>query len=87
MKNDFAYPTACTIRLSFAARGDDPELNRPGNDGGMTPRLPRELKRQHVEVPPEGILFVGEEGTILGEVRRIESAAVYRRTLPAARGG
>jgi predicted dehydrogenase len=65
VKNDFSYPTACTIRLTFAARGDDPELGLFWYDGGMRPRLPRELEAQDVAAQQEGILFVGEEGTIL----------------------
>lgn len=63
--NDFSYPTACTIRLQFAARADMPALDLFWYDGGMKPRLPREIEADNVEMAREGILFVGDEGAIL----------------------
>ena len=65
--NDFSYPTACTIRLRFAARAEMPALDLFWYDGGMKPRLPRELESQNVEMGREGILFVGDEGAILAD--------------------
>jgi len=64
-KNDFSYPAACTIRFKFAARGNMPALDLFWYDGGMKPRLPEEIEAQNVEMPIEGILFVGERGTIM----------------------
>jgi predicted dehydrogenase len=64
-KNDFSYPTACTIRLEFAARGDRPAVDLFWYDGGMKPRLPREVEAHDVEMDREGILFVGDRGTIM----------------------
>lgn len=64
-KNDFAYPTACTLRFRFAARGDLPATDLFWYDGGMKPRLPAELEFQQVEMSREGILFVGDSGTIM----------------------
>lgn len=63
--NDFAYPTACNIRLHFAAQAAGPELDLFWYDGGMKPRLPREIEAHQVEMGREGILFVGETGAIL----------------------
>jgi hypothetical protein len=63
--NDFAYPTGCTIRLKFAARGDMPPLDLFWYDGGMKPRLSAEVEAHEVELPREGILFVGEKGAIM----------------------
>jgi len=63
--NDFAYPTACTIRLQFAAQAAGPALDLFWYDGGMKPRLPREIEAQQVEMAREGILFVGDQGAIL----------------------
>ncbi len=63
--NDFAYPTACTIRLQFAARADMPALDLFWYDGGMKPRLPREVEADNIEMAREGILFVGDAGAIL----------------------
>jgi hypothetical protein len=68
-RNDFAYPTACMIRLGFAARGARPALDLFWYDGGMKPRLPREIEAHDVEMSREGILFVGDEGSILAGFR------------------
>lgn len=65
VNNDFAYPTACTLRFKFVARSALPALDLFWYDGGMKPRLPRELEEQNAEMQREGILFVGDEGTIL----------------------
>jgi predicted dehydrogenase len=68
-KNDFSYPTACTLRLRFAARQDMPALDLFWYDGGMKPRLPQEVEAHNVEMPREGILFVGDRGVIMADFR------------------
>ncbi len=65
VKNDFSFPTACSIRLNFAPRPGMPALDLFWYDGGMKPRLPQELEAQQVEMAREGILFVGDQGAIL----------------------
>jgi len=64
-RNDFSYPTACTIRLEFAARNGRPAMDLFWYDGGMKPRLPGEVETHDVEMSKEGILFVGDGGTIM----------------------
>ena len=64
-RNDFAYPTGCTIRLEFAARNGQPAVDLFWYDGGMKPRLPREVEEHDVEMQREGILFVGDEGAVM----------------------
>jgi predicted dehydrogenase len=59
VKNDFSYPAACTIRFKF------PAVELFWYDGGMKPRLPDEIEAQNVEMAREGILFVGDQGSIL----------------------
>jgi hypothetical protein len=68
-ENDFAYPTGCTLRFQFAARGERPALDLFWYDGGMKPRLPEEVEAQNVEMGREGILFVGEGGSIMAGFR------------------
>jgi len=65
VNNDFAYPAACTIRLEFAARGEMPALDLFWYDGGMKPRLPEQIEALDVAMPREGILYVGDQGTIM----------------------
>jgi len=69
VKNDFAYPAACLIRLGFAARNGRPAVDLFWHDGGMKPRLPGEVEAHDVEMAREGILFVGDEGAILAGFR------------------
>jgi len=64
-KNDFSYPTGCTLRFQFAAKRDMPALDLFWYDGGMKPRLPKEVEAHNVEMDREGILFVGDRGTIM----------------------
>ena len=64
-RNDFSYPTACSIRFKFAAHADRPALDLFWYDGGMKPRLPEEIEAQNVDMGIEGILFVGDQGAIL----------------------
>jgi hypothetical protein len=64
-KNDFSYPTACSIRLKFAAQNAAPPLDLFWYDGGVKPRLPDVVEAHDVDMAREGILFVGEEGVIL----------------------
>jgi hypothetical protein len=65
VKNDFSYPTASTIHFTFAAHGGLPALELFWYDGGMLPRLPEEIAVHNIEMPIEGILFVGEKGMIM----------------------
>ncbi len=65
--NDFSYPTACMLRFQFAARESRPPLELFWYDGGMRPRLPDELEAQGYQMGPEGIMFVGDAGTIVAD--------------------
>jgi hypothetical protein len=64
-KNDFSYPTACTIRFTFPASAGASVPVLFWYDGGMLPRLPDAIASQNVDIPIEGILFVGEKGMIM----------------------
>jgi predicted dehydrogenase len=63
--NDFSYPTACTLRFHFDARGDRAPLDLFWYDGGMKPRLPAALEAIDYRMEAEGILFVGDEGAVV----------------------
>ena len=64
-RNDFSYPTACTLRFHFAAHDEMPPVELFWYDGGMRPRLPQEIEQHDAEMGREGILFVGDDGLIL----------------------
>ena len=65
VKNDFSFPTGCTIRLGFAERENAPSVDLFWYDGGMKPRFPDAVEAHGVEMHREGILFVGEKGTVV----------------------
>jgi predicted dehydrogenase len=65
VRNDFSYPTACMLRFEFPEQTNGAGLELFWYDGGMKPRLPDEIETHDVAVEREGILFVGEQGSIL----------------------
>jgi hypothetical protein len=52
------------VTWEFPARGNLPPLNLYWYDGGMRPHRPAELDHS-IDMPPRGILFVGDEGKLL----------------------
>lgn len=66
IKNDYSFPAACVIRFRFAAKGNRPALDLYWHDGSMKPPLPEELEAENKELEPEGMMFVGDKGKILG---------------------
>lgn len=69
VKNDYSFPTACTVRMRFAARGSRPGLDLFWYDGGIRPPVPEELMAENKELADEGMLYVGDAGKILGGFR------------------
>jgi predicted dehydrogenase len=69
IRNDYSFPTACTIRMRFAAKGARQALDIFWYDGGIKPAVPGELMAENKELAEEGMLFVGDKGTILGGFR------------------
>ena len=66
IKNDYSFPAACVIRFRFAAKGNRPALDLYWHDGSMKPPAPEELEAENKELEPEGMMFVGDKGKILG---------------------
>jgi hypothetical protein len=65
VRNDFSFPIASKVRFRYPAKGSRPAVDLFWYDGGMRPAVPDELYKQNKELPQEGMMFVGEEGTIL----------------------
>jgi len=65
IKNDFSFPTACSVRFKYPAKGSRPAVDLIWYDGGIRPAIPEELLVQNKELSPEGMLFVGDKGKIL----------------------
>ena len=87
MNNDYSFPAACMVRFTFAAGAKWPAPDVFWYDGGMKPPTPEELGDG--ELQPEGMLFVGDEGKILGGFRGESPRIVPERKMRefrAARG-
>jgi len=65
--NTLSYPRASMIHWEFPARQGLPPVALHWYDGGLRPPLPRELEADGEPMPEEGLLLVGDSGTILAE--------------------
>jgi hypothetical protein len=66
IQNDYSFPAACAIRFHFAQKGNRPPLDIFWYDGSMKPATPEELEAENQSLEPEGMMFVGDKGKILG---------------------
>ena len=85
IKNDYSFPTACTIRMRFAPKGAREGLDIFWYDGGIKPPVPEELMTENKELPEEGMLFVGDKGKILGGFRGDEPQLIPEAKMRAYR--
>jgi predicted dehydrogenase len=69
IKNDFSFPAACTIRMRFAPKGQRAALDLFWYDGGIKPAVPEELMASNEELAEEGMMFVGDQGRLVGGFR------------------
>ena len=69
LKNDYSFPSACTIRFKFGSKGNRPPLDLFWYDGSIKPPTPEELDADNKELQPEGMMFVGDSGKILAGFR------------------
>lgn len=80
IRNDFSFPLAGVVRFRYPARGARGPVDLVWYDGGIRPPTPPELEEDGQELPPEGMMFVGDKGKILAGFR-LESP----RLIPQAR--
>ena len=89
------YPQASIIHWNFPARGALPPVHLTWYDGALKPERPPELEEER-QLEREGLMFVGEKGTILcgfmGESPRLIPASKMNaftpppKTLPRSPG-
>jgi predicted dehydrogenase len=61
-----SFPAASIIRFEFPARGEMPAVNLNWYDAGLKPRRPPELEDgREMGEGHEGLLFIGDRGTIM----------------------
>ncbi len=93
--NNETTPNGNIVRYTFPARGEMPPVNLTWYDGGLRPPRPPELE-PHRKLDSNGIILIGEKGTILGggwskNPRLIPEAAMQAfeqppKALPRSRG-
>ncbi|PWT88456.1 MAG: oxidoreductase [Acidobacteria bacterium] len=65
IQNNFSFPMASCVRFKYPANGSRPPTDLIWYDGGMRPPIPIELLNDNKQLPPEGMMFVGDKGKIL----------------------
>ncbi len=81
-------PLASVVGYDFEARDGMPPVRLIWYDGGLKPPAPRACGQE--PLPEEGVLYVGELGTMLGHEILDEQLALKARTIPRTlprRGG
>ncbi len=81
-------PLAAIVTYEFPARGPMPAVRLVWYDGGLKPAYPPEMNGE--ALPPEGTLYIGDEGKMLGAKILDEQRAAKLKDLKATltrRGG
>ncbi|MFN8207470.1 MAG: Gfo/Idh/MocA family oxidoreductase [Bacteroidales bacterium] len=63
--NDFSFPHASSVRFRYPATSKRQAVDLFWYDGGMRPQTPAAFFDQGVELPSEGMMFIGENGIIM----------------------
>ena len=64
---DETLPLASIVHYEFPARGDMPAVTLHWYDGGLIPERPRELEEDRELNREDGLIFVGDKGTMVVE--------------------
>jgi hypothetical protein len=85
--NNVSFPRASTVHFEFPAREGMPPVSVHWYDGGVRPPKPAELEEDGLDMPDEGLLFVGDKGKLLcdfmgGNPRLIPQKAMQAFTKP-----
>jgi predicted dehydrogenase len=93
--NNETVSNGTIVRYHFPARGAMPPVDLTWYDGGLRPPRPPELEPEK-DLDSNGIIFVGEKGTILGDgwsqnprlipAKKMQAYKQPTRTLPRSRG-
>ena len=86
VNNNVAFPYSCMIKLGFPKQSTLPAFDLYWYDGGMKPFAPPELEEDGRDTPPEGLMFVGTEGKILGGFRGEKPEIIPAKRMAAYEG-
>jgi Oxidoreductase family, C-terminal alpha/beta domain/Oxidoreductase family, NAD-binding Rossmann fold len=67
--NEVAFPLSCIVHFKFQAQKELGPFDLFWYDGGMKPAKPEELNSEGASLAPEGLMFVGDKGKIIGDFR------------------
>jgi hypothetical protein len=62
--NNLSFPHAATIRFEVPVNGTNDSIDAYWYEGGIRPAPPKELRELNIEMPRDGYMIVGEEGTL-----------------------
>lgn len=65
VKNTVSYPHASTLYWEVPVNGTNDTMEVYWYEGGIKPTTPKDLVKRGMKMPEEGVMFVGEHGTIL----------------------
>ncbi|MDE3164787.1 MAG: Gfo/Idh/MocA family oxidoreductase [Acidobacteriota bacterium] len=77
VRNDYSFPIASVVRFKYPARGSRGPVDLVWYDGGMKPVTPAGVD----ELEPEGMMFTGDKGVILGGFR-VENPRILGKPAP-----
>ena len=65
VKNDLSYPHAATLKWEVPVINSNEVIDVFWYEGGIRPATPKSLVKAGRKIPSSGVMFVGEEGSIL----------------------
>jgi len=93
VKNNLSFPHAATLRWEVPVKDTDENIEVFWYEGGIKPITPKALRKEGRAMINEGVMFVGEKGSILAgygynnvELIGVENADALLASLPQGRG-
>lgn len=65
--NNISYPHAATLFWEIPVKGSNEMMDVYWYEGGIRPRTPKSLVKAGKRIPEEGVMFVGDQGTLLAD--------------------
>ncbi len=65
--NKLSYPHAATLKWEVPLRGENESIDVFWYEGGMKPFTPQSLTTKGLKMPQDGVMFVGDQGSILAD--------------------
>lgn len=65
--NNLSYPHAASLYMEVPVNGKEKPIDLFWYEGGIKPFTPKSLLKKGNKMPDEGVMFIGEKGTILAD--------------------